>query len=247
MSNRLAHRTAVVTGAGSGIGAASARLFAAEGARVLAVDVVEQGLEALRAEGIETLRADLGDPAAAVAVIAAAKQRLGGLDILFNNAGIARNGTVAQMADADWNDTLAINLSAPFRLTRAAAELLSASPSGRILMTASVMAVVSNFGLGAYSAAKAGLVGLTRTLAIEFGKAGVTANAILPGAIATGMTKPLWEDQPDIADIWAKKAALRRLGTPEDIARVALFLASDDAGFITGQAIAVDGGIMLRV
>jgi NAD(P)-dependent dehydrogenase (short-subunit alcohol dehydrogenase family) len=109
------------------------------------------------------------------------------------------------------------------------------------------MAEGTNYGLAGYCASKTGVLGLVRTLALEWGKHGVTANAILPGAIATGMTKPLWEAHPEIAELWAKKAALRRVGQPEDVARLAVFLASDAASFITGQAIAVDGGLTLRV
>ena len=153
----------------------------------------------------------------------------------------------AEMDDAAWDLQLAVNLSAPFRLARAAAPHLAQSPAGRVLVTASVMAEGTDFGLAGYCASKAGVLGLVRTLALEWGKHGVTANAILPGAIATGMTKPLWEARPEIADVWAKKAAVRRLGQPEDVARLALFLASDAAAFITGQAITVDGGLTLRL
>ena len=109
------------------------------------------------------------------------------------------------------------------------------------------MAEGTDFGLSAYCASKAGVAGLTRTLALELGRSGITANFIEPGAIATGMTTPLWDARPDVAEIWAKKSALRRLGQPIDIARAALFLASDDGGFVTGHGLVVDGGLMLRV
>ena len=134
-----------------------------------------------------------------------------------------------------------------FRLCRQAIPLLVKSPAGRIISTASVMAEGTDYGLAAYCASKAGVGGLTRSLALELGKHGVTANYLMPGAIRTGMTGPLWDQRPDVAEIWAKKSVLRRLGEPMDLAKAALFLASDDAGFVTGQGLAVDGGLTLRV
>jgi NAD(P)-dependent dehydrogenase (short-subunit alcohol dehydrogenase family) len=169
------------------------------------------------------------------------------LDILFNNAGVALSALCEQTRDEEWRATLGVNLDAPFRLCRAAIPHLRTSPAGRIINTASVMAEGTDYGLSAYCASKAGVVGLTRTLALELGKYAITANAILPGAIRTGMTAGLWDTRPEVAEIWAKKAALRRLGEPDDIARVALFLASDAGGFVTGQSLTVDGGLTLRV
>ena len=139
-----------------------------------------------------------------------------------------------------------MNLRAVFRLSRQAIPHIIKSPAGRIISTASVMANGTDYGLSAYCASKAGVVGLMRTLALELGKFGVTANAVLPGAIATGMTAASFANQ-DIAAIWARKSVLRRLGQPIDVARVALFLASDDAAFVTVQAIAADGGLTLRI
>ena len=240
-------RVALVTGAASGIGYAAVEAFIAEGAQVLAVDCNGEGMAPLQALGARLHIADLAEPAAADEAVAAAVAAFGRLDVLFANAGVVRNALAAEMDDAAWDLQLAVNLSAPFRLARAAAPHLAQSPAGRVLVTASVMAEGTDFGLAGYCASKAGVLGLVRTLALEWGKHGVTANAILPGAIATGMTKPLWEARPEIADVWAKKAAVRRLGQPEDVARLALFLASDAAAFITGQAITVDGGLTLRL
>jgi NAD(P)-dependent dehydrogenase (short-subunit alcohol dehydrogenase family) len=172
--------------------------------------------------------------------------RLGGLDILFNNAGIGASALASQMTDEAWDQVQAVNLRAVFRLTRAAIPHLIHSPAGRIINTASVMAEGTDFGLSAYCASKAGVLGLTRTLALELGRHGVTANALMPGAIKTGMTQASFS-QPEVAEVWARKSVLRRLGEPLDVAKVALFLASDDAGFVTGQAIAADGGLTLRI
>ncbi len=243
--DRLRGRSAIVTGAASGIGRASAELFADEGARVLAVDRPGADLTFAH-QGIAGLEADVAAEDAPARIVEAALSAFGGLDILFNNAGIGRNALATEMTDSVWDEVQAVNLRAVFRLSRAAIPRLIGSTHGRLIATASVMANGTDHGLAAYCAAKAGVVGLTRTLALELGKHGVTANAILPGAILTGMTARGFAD-PAIAEVWAKKAALRRLGEPIDVARVALFLASDDGAFVTGQAIAADGGLTLRV
>lgn len=248
-AGRLEGRRAVVTGAASGIGLASVRLFAAEGASVLAVDLPDGRLEAALggAAGVSTLAVSVADADAPERIVAAAEAATGGIDILFNNAGVADSVRVEAMDDAVWARSLEVNLTAVFRLARAAIPLLKRSAAGRVINTASVMAEGSGAGLAAYCAAKAGIQGLTRTLAVELGRHGITANWILPGAIRTGMTSALWDERPDIAAVWADKSVLRRLGAPDDIARAALFLASDDAAFITGQGLAVDGGLTLRI
>jgi 3-oxoacyl-[acyl-carrier protein] reductase len=241
---RLAGKTAIITGAGSGIGAASASLFAAEGAKVLAVDLPGR----IAADPAFTVfEANVAEADAPAAIVAAAIAGFGWLDILFNNAGVASSAPAADLTDEEWDRINSVNLRAVFRLTRAAIPHLVQSPAGRIINTASVMAEGTDYGLAAYCASKAGIGGLTRSLALELGKHGVTANYLLPGAIRTGMTSALWDARPDIAEIWAKKSVLRRLGAPEDLARAALFLASDDANFITGQGLAVDGGMRLRI
>ena len=242
---RLQGRAAIVTGAASGIGRASAELFATEGARVLAVDRPGTNLGFSDAS-ITSLEADLADENAPAATIDRAMETFGQLDILFSNAGIGANALVAQMTDEAWDRVQAVNLRAAFRLARSAIPHLVVSPHGRFIATASVMANGTDYGLGAYCASKAGVVGLVHSLALELGKHGVTANAILPGAIRTGMTAASFANN-DIAEVWAKKSVLRRLGEPIDVARVALFLASDDAAFVTGQSIAADGGMTLRI
>jgi len=246
MAERLASRAAVVTGAASGIGEASAALFASEGAQVLAVDLPGK-FKGDAVRGVTAFEIDISEADAPARIIAAAVAKLGGIDILFNNAGISNNALAKDMTDEAFDRVVEVNLRSVFRLTRAAIPHLVTSSAGRVINTASVMAEGADYGLAAYCAAKAGVAGITRSFALELGKYGITANYLMPGAIRTGMTGPLWDARPEVADIWAKKAALRRLGEPIDLARAALFLASDDGGFVTGQGLAVDGGLTLRV
>jgi NAD(P)-dependent dehydrogenase (short-subunit alcohol dehydrogenase family) len=246
---RLSGRSAIITGAASGIGHACAQLFANAGARVLAVDLPGRNLGSVhKMQGsINTLEADIAAQGAPAKIVETALKTFGQLDIVMNNAGVSSNALAEEMTLETWDRTLAVNLTAPFLICQQAIPHLKKSRAGRIVNVASVMAEGTNFGLSAYCASKAGVAALTRTLALELGKFNITANYLLPGAIRTGMTRPLWEARPDIADIWAKKAALRRLGEPHDLARAALFLVSDDGAFITGHGLNVDGGLMLRV
>ncbi len=246
---RLNGRVAIVTGAASGIGQATAQLFASEGAKVLAVDLPAKNLAAAHEgkAGIAILEKSVGDADSGKAIVDAAIKNFGKLDIVMNNAGIGANALVEAMTQDQWDRVMNVNLTAQFRLCQRAIPFLKESPAGRIINVASVMAEGTDYGLAAYCASKAGVAGLTRTLALELGKFAITANYLEPGAIQTGMTKPLWDARPEVADVWAKKSVLRRLGQPTDLARAALFLASDDGGFVTGHGLVVDGGLMLRV
>jgi len=240
----LEGRRAVVTGGASGIGWATAEIFAAEGARVLIVDRTEPS-QAL-APRISCLACDVTLREAPEHIIGAARDRLDGLDILFNGAGVAPFRPVAETSDQDWDTVLDVNLRAIFRLSRAAIPLLVASPCGRIVNVASVAAIRANKGLAVYSASKAGLVALTRVLATELGPNGVTVNAILPGAVLTPLTAADL-GKPEYRAYWDRQAALGRIGLPDDIARVALFLASDLSAFMTGQDLVVDGGSAMQI
>ena len=244
---RLENKVAIVTGAASGIGRATAELFASEGARVLAVDLNGQLLRDahLATPGVAVLTADIAKEGAAEAIVAAAVAQFGGLDILVNNAGVGANALAEVMTIEEWDRVFSVNIRGTFMLCRAAIPQLRARGGGRIVSVASVMAEHTDYGLSAYAASKAGIAGLTRTLALELGKFGITANYVLPGAIYTGMTRQSF-DQDHIRQAWEKKAALKRLGQPIDIARGILFLASEDGGFVTGHGLTIDGGLTLR-
>ncbi|HMS81218.1 MAG TPA: SDR family oxidoreductase, partial [Burkholderiaceae bacterium] len=235
--DRLAGKVAVVTGAASGIGEATARLFAAEGATVVAVDRPDSPIVAVHAGDarIVPVAQDVADDDAPARVLAEALRAGGGLDILFNNAGVSGRRLVEEHDDALWDRQVDVNVPAAFRMCRAAIPLLraraEATGRARILNTASVMAERTDIGLSGYVASKHAVAGLSKTLALELGKWGITVNWLLPGAIETGMTREAFSD-PAIRAVWAKKAALRRLGTPMDMARAALLLASDEADFV---------------
>jgi NAD(P)-dependent dehydrogenase (short-subunit alcohol dehydrogenase family) len=249
--NRLKGKVAIITGAASGIGAASAKLFAEEGAQVLAVDRPGSAIDSVHTgeQSIAPLACDITDDDAPKRIIGGALERFGGIDILFNNAGVSGRAFAEEMTDEQWDRVMDVNVRAMFRTCREAIPHLRkrAEEKGRarIINTASVMAFDTDYGLSAYCASKAGVAGLTHTLALELGKFRITANYILPGAVYSGLTKTNF-DNPEIAAIWAKKAALRRLGQPIDLARGALLLACDDSDFITGHGLVVDGGLTLR-
>ncbi len=241
-------KVAIITGAGSGIGRASAILFAEEGARVLAVDLPSSELVESHKnnDNIVTFEQDVTDDGAPDRIVQAALDAFGRLDIVFNNAGVSGRHNTIDMPVEHWDHVHNVNVRAQFLIAQAAIPELRKSGAGRIINTASVMAVGTDFGLAAYCSSKAGTAGLARTIALEEGRYGITANSIEPGAIYTGMTKAGFDDE-EIADIWARKSAVKRLGEPLDIAKGALFLASDLGAFVTGHALRVDGGLMLRV
>ena len=244
---RLTARVALVTGASRGIGAAVAKRLAAGGA-VVAInyagraDAAAEVVAAIESHGgtATAFQADVSDPAACAALVDDVVARFGRIDVLVNNAGITRDGLLVRMSDDDWRAVLDTNLSGAFYLSRAVGKLMMKQRSGSIINISSVVGVMGNAGQANYAAAKAGLIGLTKSVARELARRGVRANAVAPGFIATDMTDALPEAARDAV---AASIAMARLGAPEDIAATVAFLASDDASYITGQVIAVDGGM----
>lgn len=246
MAGRLEGKVAIVTGAASGMGEATANLFADEGANVLAVGRGTQKIHDVfgRHAVIVPLGKDVGDEDAGEVIIGEAISRFGRLDILVNNAGAGSGGMIESMEEAEWRTNFEINVHAVFRLSKAAIPYLKESDAGRIINIGSLMSEVGGTGMGAYSASKHSLAGITKQLAGELGPLGITANYIVPGAIITGMTQGIVDTDPETVAYWENRAPLRRWGTPDDIAPVALFLASDDARFVTGAGIVADGGVL---
>jgi NAD(P)-dependent dehydrogenase (short-subunit alcohol dehydrogenase family) len=250
---RLQGKVAIVTGAASGIGRASALAFAREGARVLAVDRAQDGLgqtlAAIRAEGGEALQevADTADEAAVAGFVARAEAELGGLDVIFANAGIS--GGIVPLAEQTvehWMEILRVNLIGPMLAIKHASPAMIARGRGSIVLTASVAGLRANAGGHPYSASKAGVISLAQTAAnyTLFGT-GVRVNAICPGLIETGMTRPIFERAraKGTDGKIGQLNPLNRAGGPEEIAAMALFLASDESSYVNGQAFAVDGGL----
>jgi 3-oxoacyl-[acyl-carrier protein] reductase len=235
-TGRLDGRAALVTGAGSGIGLATATRLAADGARVLTTD---------RAGDVD-IAADVTAPGINAALVGEADARFGRLDIVVACAGITGMQMLDGASDEFFDQMMAVNVTAVFRLMREALPLLKRSPHGRIILIGSVMSSFGEAGMTAYSASKHAVLGMTKSVAAEVGAHGVTVNCIQPGAIATPMTAPAFTAMPEFRQKWIDKAALGRLGQPEDIADVAAFLASDDARFMSGHGIFVDGGSTQR-
>ncbi|MDE2302923.1 MAG: SDR family oxidoreductase [Sphingomonadales bacterium] len=235
-ADRLAGRRAIVTGAGSGIGAAVAARLRADGARLFTADV----------KGAVDFTADLAGAGANAELVARARAAMGGLDTLVPCAGISAFHPLEGHDDGYFLRVLEVNLVAVFRLVRDAVADLKAAGNGRIVTIGSTTSSYGDDGLCAYAASKHAVLGFTRAVAAELGPFGVTANCVQPGAIATPMTAPAFAEMPQYRSFWENKASLRRLGQPEDIADVVAFLVSDDARFMSGHGVWVDGGAMAR-
>ena len=242
-------KCALVTGASRGIGRAVALKLASEGAKVAlnfagneaAAEAVKQEIEAAGGEAI-LVKANVADEAAVQEMVQKTTDAFGRIDILVNNAGITRDGLLARMKEEDWDAVLSTNLKGVFLTTKAVAKVMMKQRAGRIVNMASVVGITGNAGQANYAAAKAGVIGFTKTIAKELASRGVTANAVAPGFIATDMTAVLSDK--------AKEAALAgiplgRMGTPEDVSAAVLFLVSDQASYITGQVLNVDGGMVM--
>lgn len=252
MTETQERRAAVVTGSTRGIGREIARELAGAGMNVVVNSSSEKSLpaaEALAAEiagefNVEAVAvaANVADEAEANALIDAAMEAFGRVDVLVNNAGITRDGLAARMSDADFDAVIDINLKGTFHCCRAAAKVMMKQRWGRIVNLSSVVGVYGNAGQVNYAASKAGVIGMTKTLAKELARRNITANAVAPGFIATDMTDALSDSQKEAI---VGRIGSGRLGEPADIAHLVRFLASDEASYITGQVICVDGGMSL--
>ncbi len=252
MTDRETAFAAIVTGSSRGIGAAIAAALAAQGMNVVLNGSSERSLAAAEAQaraladrfGVEALAvaANVADPDEAAALAAAALEAFGRVDVLVNNAGITRDGLAMRMAAEDFDAVVDVNLKGAFNCAKAVLRPMTKQRHGRIINLSSVSGVYGNPGQVNYAASKAGVIGLTKALAKEVARKGVTVNAIAPGFIATDMTAALSEEQRAHA---LERIASGRLGEPEDVAALAAFLASEDAAYITGQVICVDGGLTL--
>lgn len=247
--SRLTGRTAVITGAGRGIGKAIAERFAAEGAKVAIVSRTEansnataEAINAAHPGAAKGYAVDVSDSTATAALGKQVLADFGSVDILVNNAGVTRDGLALRMSDEDWDVVLDTNLKGAFNLVKAFQRSILKSKTGRILNVASVIGLIGNAGQCNYAASKAGLIGFSKSLAREFAGRAVTVNAIAPGFIVTDMTNELNDQQKEGV---LKQIPLGSFGNAVDIANTAAFLASDEARYITGQVIAVDGGMVM--
>ena len=242
----LKGRVALITGGAHGIGFSIAEGMAKCGATICfncsSEASLEKGMAANKAAGIDAhgYAADVSDEDAVNAMVAKIKAEVGPVDILVNNAGITKDGLMMRMSEAQWDAVIAVNLKSAFNFIHACTPIMMRQKSGSIINMASVVGVHGNAGQCNYSASKAGMIGLAKSIAQELGSRGIRANAIAPGFIITDMTAKLSDE---VKTEWAKKIPLRRGGTPEDVADVATFLASDMSSYVSGQVIQVDGGM----
>lgn len=238
-------KCALITGAMGGIGRVITKKLHDAGATVIITDMRQESLDAFAAELKERVFAfacNLGDPADIESLVSKAEKAAGAIDILVNNAGLTKDGLFLRMKDEDWNLVLNVNLTAGFRLARAAIRGMMKRRYGRIVSMASVVGVTGNPGQANYSASKAGLIGMTKCLAAEVASRGITANCVAPGFIKTAMTDVLPEEEKEKL---ARRIPMGRLGLPDDVANAVVFLASDEASYITGQTIHVNGGMAM--
>ncbi|MDE2889452.1 MAG: 3-oxoacyl-[acyl-carrier-protein] reductase [Gemmatimonadota bacterium] len=247
--NRLKDKTAIVTGGSRGIGEAIAGRLAEEGARVAVcasrtLESAQAVAEAIESRGGSAfaLKADVSNATDVAELFKSVLDRWGGVDVLVNNAGITRDGLLMRLKPGDWDDVLNVNLKGAFLCTQAAVRPMMRARSGRIINISSVTGLMGNPGQAGYTAAKSGLIGLTKTTAKELASRGITANVVAPGYIPTEMTEKLPEQ---LKEKILEQVPLGTPGTPEDVAAAVAFLASGDAAYITGQVLVVDGGMVM--
>lgn len=242
----LTGMTALVTGASGGIGSAIARALAAQGATLALSGSNEEKLKAFAAElggDHKTLVCNLSDPASVDGLVAQAVEALGGkIDILVNNAGITRDNLILRMKDEEWSDVISVNLEAAFRLARAAAKPMMKARFGRIISITSIVGVTGNPGQANYAASKAGIIGMSKSLGQELASRGITVNCVAPGFIRSAMTDALNDAQKGAI---LQKIPAGDLGTGEDIGAAVVYLASREAGYVTGQTLHVNGGMAM--
>jgi len=244
------NRTAVVTGAGRGIGKAIAATLAGQGVTVICVSKSADSCGAAAAEIVaaggkaKPLAVDVSDGAAIARASESLLTEFPLIDILVNNAGITRDGLLFRMSDADWNDVLSTNLSSCFHWTKHLARPMTRARWGRIVNITSVSGILGNAGQANYASAKAGMIGLTKSLAREFASRSVTVNAVAPGFIKTDMTTE-FVNHPDLAEKILETVPLKRFGEAADVANLCAYLCSEEAGYITGQVFTVDGGMAM--
>lgn len=231
-----------ITGGAAGIGRETVRKFHAEGADLVVIDVLDSEVTELADEFSSRMTYLKADVTAVSDLLLIEAEMKKGIDVLINNAGITRDASIMKMTDDQWDQVINVNLTAVFKLSRLAAAQMKQQGSGVILNAASVVAHYGNFGQCNYVATKAGVIGMTKTLAKELGKYGIRVNAVAPGFIATAMVQKMPEK---VIAMMEEKTPLKRLGTSQDIASAYAFLASDEASFITGTCLNVDGGIVL--
>ncbi len=242
---RFENKVVMVTGGAAGIGRVTAECFAEEGAKVAICDVnPEAGQSAAKALGPEASfeKVDVSDSASVLNWVKSVSEKYGQIDVLVNNAGITRDGLIVRMKEDDWDAVINVNLKSAFNCIKAVSKIMMKQRSGRIINLASVVGVIGNPGQANYVASKAGLIGLTKTVAREIASRGITVNAVAPGFIETDMTAVLSDD---VKEAMLSQIPLRKAGTPKDIADAILFLASDSAAYITGQTIHVSGGMYM--
>ncbi len=246
MNQDLTGKIALVTGATRGIGAAIAQLLAAQGAKVIGTATTSNGVnsinEALAQFGGEGRELRIAEENSIENLISNIESEIGKIDILVNNAGITRDNLLMRMKEAEWDEIMEINLKSAFRASKAVVRSMMKARTGRIINITSVVGSIGNPGQTNYAAAKAGLIGFTKSLAREVGSRGITVNCVAPGFIETDMTLSLPQEQ---RDYFSAQTALNHFGTPEDIAAAVLFLASDEAKYITGQTLHVNGGMFM--